>query len=77
MTQLGEEFRRREEQRQQLLRQKLEHYASLEQQLQEGLEKLHAQQKGLQERELKVRGVVMCWVGGVQSACIQPSDSFC
>ncbi len=55
MTQLGEEFRHREEQRQHLLRRKLEHYATLEKQLQEGLEKLHTQQKGLQEREMKVR----------------------
>lgn len=54
MTQLGEEFRRREEQRQHLLRQKLEHYATLEKQLQDGLEKLHAQQQALQEREIKV-----------------------
>lgn len=54
MTQLGEEWRRREAQRQQLLRQKLEHYTSLEKQLQEGLEKLQTQQKLLQDRERKV-----------------------
>ena len=54
MTQLGEEWRRRETQRQQLLRQKLEHYTSLEKQLQEGLDKLQTQQNLLQERERKV-----------------------
>ncbi len=49
------EWRRREAQRQQLMRQKLEHYTSLEKQLQEGLDKLQTQQKVLQERENKVR----------------------
>ena len=54
MSQLGEEWRRREEQRQQLFQQKLAHYATLERQLQDGLEKLQEQQKLLQERELRV-----------------------
>jgi len=54
MTQLGEEWRRREALRQELMRKKLEHYMSLEKQLQEGLEKLQAQQKVLQEKEIKV-----------------------
>jgi hypothetical protein len=54
MTQLGEEWRRREAQRQQLLHQKLDHYTSLEKQLLEGLEQLQTQQKLLQERERKV-----------------------
>ena len=59
MSQLGAEWRRREGQRQQLMKQKVEHYTALEQQLQEGLEKLQSQQKVLQGQELKV-GMGMC-----------------
>ncbi len=54
MTQLGEEWRRREGQRQHLLRQKLEHYSTLEKQLHEGLEELQTQQKSLTEKEAKL-----------------------
>ena len=63
MAQLGAEWRKREEQRQLLVRKKVEHYSNLEKQLQEGLEKLHAQQKVLQEREMKVQHGP-CKVGG-------------
>ena len=51
----GEEWQKREEQRQQLLRQKLEHYSLLEKELQEALGQVQAQQKHLSERETKVR----------------------
>ena len=54
----GEEWQKREEQRQQLLRQKLEHYSSLEKELQEALAQVQAQQKQLSERETKVRIVL-------------------
>lgn len=50
----GEEWQRREEQRQQLLRQKMEHYSSLERQLQDALTQVQAQQRQLSERETKV-----------------------
>ena len=50
----GEEWQKREEQRQQMLRQKLEHYSSLEKELQEALAQVQAQQKQLSERETKV-----------------------
>ena len=55
MTKLGEELQRREVQRQTMLKQKLDHYSSLERQLQDGLQQLAAQQRALAEREVKVR----------------------
>ena len=58
---IGEEWQKREEQRQQLLRQKLEHYSSLEKELQEALVQVQAQQKQLSERETKVRIVLWEW----------------
>lgn len=54
MNRLGEEWRKREGQRHELLRKKLEHYSSLERKLQEGLQKLQDQQKTLAAREVKV-----------------------
>ena len=54
MTKLGEELQRRETQRQAMLKQKLDHYSSLERQLQDGLQQLASQQRVLGEREAKV-----------------------
>ncbi len=55
MTKLGEELQRRETQRQAMLKQKLDHYSSLERQLKDGLQQLATQQRALTEREVKVR----------------------
>lgn len=81
---VGEEWQRREGQRQQLLRQKLEHYSSLERQLQEALEKVQAQQNQLSEKEMKVStlyvpvGVSLCGVCvRVCVCCVSDSGVLC
>lgn len=43
------------------MRQKLEHYSSLEKELQEALVQVQVQQKQLSERETKVRIVLRGW----------------
>ena len=54
MAKLGDELQRRESQRQTLLKQKLDHYTSLETQLKDGLQQLQSQQRAVTEREAKV-----------------------
>ena len=54
MNRLGEEWKKRDYQRQRLLEQKLQNYCRMEGELQVGLEKLQHQQKTLINREIKV-----------------------
>lgn len=54
MAKLGAELQRRESQRQALLKQKVDHYTSLEAKLKDGLLQLQLQQKTVAEREAKV-----------------------
>lgn len=54
MTKLGEEWRKRETERHELFKKKLDQYTILEKRLMEGLQKLQVHQQSVAAKEMKV-----------------------